>query len=540
MRKILISKYIYFLFLICATLISCNEENEFPVDKSYERMFRPHTLLAEDITATSVTLTWPVVKGTSSYILEVAKGSSFDQIDKSYEFKADEVPSITTDLKFIVTNLVGVTSYTARVKVTSKAGIPDSEYSMVSFSTPAEQILLPVTNLEYTSAIINWQAGLEVTHLSVTASGGPTQKVEISADEKTAGAKSLSGLKQGTAYTVEIYNTDTNKRGSTTFTTPSLTLPAAEQSIFLSKTDMLNQTSIDSLTKSTVFVFKAGGVYSNNVGLVLKENLSVTFYGEPLSPAPILAWNGVTLPPTAGTIRFENLDITGYEYLNGVETSNKRSYIFNQSAASQTEAVIFENCTVRNLGNTPFRVQSTNQISIGKVAFNKCLVFDCGLGGNYAVVHSTVATGKISNIEITNSTLYNIGFGLILHNAVGSEAVKVENCTLNDIIGDTRYLIDYNAQTVNNFSFANCILGKSKSAAGTARGIRIAGTGVTVTNSYKTTDFVATGQASTIIGGLIEYSKASTDLFVDAANGDFNLKDQNFAGKGSAGDQRWK
>jgi hypothetical protein len=546
MRKILMSKYIYCLLFLFTALFSCKDENEFPVDKSYERMFRPHTLVAEDITATSVKLTWPIVTGTSSYILEMAKGNTFDQIVKTYEFKADELnhPTDATDLEFTVSDLVGVTDYSARIKVTSKAGIPDSEYSMVSFSTPAEQIMLPVTELEYTSAMINWKPGVEVTHLNVTASGGQAQKVEITADEKTAGQKSLPALNQGTTYTVEIYNTDSNKRGNITFTTPSLNLPAADQVIFLKKTDVFSQATIDTLTKSPVIVFPAGGVYSNNSALVLKNGLSITFYGEPLSPMPILAWNGVTLPATAGTIRFENLDITGLQYDNGVETTTKRSYIFNQSVASQTEAVIFENCKIRNFANTPFRIQSSNPIAVGRLVFNKCIAFDCGVNasgnGSYSFIHNSVATGKINTIEITNSTLYNIGYSLILHNLSGSESVKIEKCTFNDFVGDGRYTIDYNNQVVGTFSLANCILGKTKSPANTASGIRIAGAAVTAINSYKTSDFIATAQATKVIGGLIEYTKASTDLFIAPTDGDFNFKDQNFEGKDLAGDPRWK
>ena len=76
-----------------------------------------------------------------------------------------------------------------RIKVASKSGIPESEYSEVTFTTPAEQIMTGVTNLDYTAATINWTAGVEVTHVNLTFAGGAVQKIDISGDEKAAGSK---------------------------------------------------------------------------------------------------------------------------------------------------------------------------------------------------------------------------------------------------------------------------------------------------------------------------------------------------------------
>ncbi|WP_460880806.1 DUF5123 domain-containing protein [Pontibacter rugosus] len=56
-------------------------------------------------------------------------------------------------------------------------------------------------------------------------------------------------------------------------------------------------------------------------------------------------------------------------------------------------------------------------------------------------------------------------------------------------------------------------------------------------SSYATSDYNATGNQ---IPNLTVYSGTAADLFQDPNNGNFTIKDANFAGKGSAGDPRWR
>jgi hypothetical protein len=68
-------------------------------------------------------------------------------------------------------------------------------------------------------------------------------------------------------------------------------------------------------------------------------------------------------------------------------------------------------------------------------------------------------------------------------------------------------------------------------------------TQITATGSYKTKDFseaAAVADGTVIVFLADSYAKNSTDLFVDAANGNFKIKDASFAGKFTAGDPRWR
>lgn len=186
------------------------------------------------------------------------------------------------------------------------------------------------------------------------------------------------------------------------------------------------------------------------------------------------------------------------------------------------------------------RIQSANAITINKFVINNCIIDDIGdngTNGTYALVNSNVATGKINNITITNSTFSNLGYGLILHTNAPSLSVTVENNTFYNVIGDGRYFIDYNAQTIaNGFSFKNNIVGKSLSPLGTARGIRSA-TAPSVANNYKTSDAVISANP---FPGIIDYSGTSSGLFTAPGTKNFKIKDDAFAGKSSAGDPRWR
>jgi hypothetical protein len=142
-------------------------------------------------------------------------------------------------------------------------------------------------------------------------------------------------------------------------------------------------------------------------------------------------------------------------------------------------------------------------------------IADAGPGtGNYSLINSNVATGKINNITLTNNTFSNIGYGLILHNAAPSVSVTVDNNTFYNVTGDTRYFIDYNAQTISGgFSFKNNIVGKTLSPLGTGRGIR-SGTAPTVLNNYQTSDALF---ISNPIPSITTYANPSTTLFTAPA-----------------------
>lgn len=518
------------LVIIGLTVTSCRKMNEWELDESHSRLFRPSEFLAS-VDGVTVKLTFKGKPGINKYIVELSKDSlQFSQIIKTYTSSAVKEAA---GYSFVIPDLLDPnTQYSARIKgADTTAAKAESEWAAVTFKTKTEQIMYGVelADLTTTTAKLKWKIPNQVTHFMIGAT-----RYNISAEEMLVGEKLISALTPATSYTAVLYY-NTSIRGTNEFTTIS-TLPTGPNVINVGPADDL-AAMVQSAANGTIFVVLQGSKYNSDNAVVIPAGVSLTLFGQDGPNKPVISFNGITLAASAGTLKFENIDFTGYA--DGDPTKAKRSYIFNQSAANTTAEINFENCTIRNFANTPMRLQGANAITIDKFIINKCLVYDIGdnsANGTYAFIHSGAANGRINNISIKNSTIYKIGYGLIVHNTTPSLSLAIENCTFNNIVGNGRLFIDYNAQAVGSFSFNNNIFGKTLSPLGTAKGIRYAGANLVVNNSYMTTDAVLTGNTFSTTA----YNGLSTKLFSNPDNGDFQIIDNAFEGKATAGDPRWR
>lgn len=500
-----------------------------------ERMFTP-TNLKVTAAETKATITWNKSLFSDglgvTYTLEVSTKADFSGTP-AYTTVVDTTQAIVTDA-----NVQIKTPYYARVKANSASGTAESKGWVVTtttFTITGEQLFLPVDDAKLTAltAVLSWKVTAGLTRIVLTPAGGTATDYPLSTDELTAGTKAFGGLLPSKQYAAELFAGSISK-GQVTFTTKSGP-PTGATTINVTPTDDL-AAMIAAAVPGTVFLLQQGTVYKTDNLIALPANAAITIWGDHGPNKAVLAFNGFTLPATAGTIHFENVDLTGYQ--NNDPAGTKRNYIFNQSAASVTESIEFENCTIRNFTNTPMRIQS-GSITVNNFKINNSIVFDCGVntsGGTYALVHNNQSGSKINNISITNSTLYRIGYSVILHNASPSQSVLIESCTIDNSLGDGRYLIDYNAQTASSLQINNSIIGKTLSPAGSARGIRIA-SAYTVNNSYQTADAVIAANPFT---GITNYTGNSTALFTDPSTGNYLIKDGSFAGKSNSGDPRWR
>jgi hypothetical protein len=528
----------FFIGLFSFGFISCDDLVD-PIvsDLEFDRQFTP-TRITTTNGQTQATIQW-----SASLFSETGAVTYKVEVSKTLAFTVIEYSTTTSELQAVVTNqsIEIKQEHFARVKALGATETEDSGWIVSgAFQITGEQIFSNVTeaDLTHSSVTLKWVSGGNVTSITLTPDNGAPTEYPITDEEKTANVKTITGLTQGTNYTAEIFDGGTS-RGVTTFTTFSLEVPEAELIVVL-EDDKLIEEQIDFSTvsvSSVTVVFEQGKVYNSGATMVLTtNNVNIHFYGMPGPDKPIVSFSLLTLPALGGEIKFSNLDLTGYP--NGDPTATKRAYIFNQSAATQTSEIVFENCIIRNFENTPVRIQGGNAIDINNLVVNNCIVYDVSTGGqNYAFINNTATNGRVNNIEITNSTFYHLKIGLILHNATPSQSLKISDCTVDDICIDGRALVDYNAQTVGTFTFTANILGKTKGTS-TVRGIRIASASVTVpSSSFITADYIV---ANNPIGGVTTYAGLSTDLFQNTATGDFNFKDTNFAGKSTAGDPRWR
>ncbi|ADY53889.1 hypothetical protein Pedsa_3354 [Pseudopedobacter saltans DSM 12145] len=532
-----INKRIFGIILIMGTVISllpsCEKFNDWEVDDSYNRLFRPSTLTA-DVVGVTTTLKWKGMPKTNSYVIELSKDSlKFNSIISTYETKGTKTGN---DLSFEIPGLLDPnTQYSARIKGVDKTGTTsDSEWISVAFKTKTEQILNVVmaSDLTTTTAVLKWEVSPYVTHFMIGSN-----KYNISEQEKSEGKKIISGLTPETKYTATIYN-DLIARGSREFTTLAV-LPEGPNVIQVQSGDDF-ATMLANAIDGTTFVLFRNTVYKASDAINIPDNISITIWGQGGGNKPVLAFNGINLV-RAKTIKFENIDITGYQ--DNDNTKPKRNYIFNlgNGNGGTVNELNFENCIIRNFVNTALRIQNSTTVSIDRLIVNNCIVTDVGNNGSngtYAFIHVNAnanAQSKISNITIANSTFSGIGYGLILHNTSASSSLTVENNTFYNTTGDGRYFIDYNTFSAGTISIKNNILAKSLSLAETARGIRISG-GFTAVNTYKTNDLKFVSNAT----GFLDYDGSASQLFVDPSTGNFRIKDNGFAGKSTSGDPRWR
>ncbi|AEW01547.1 hypothetical protein A4D02_05990 [Niastella koreensis] len=485
---------------------------------------------------TIATLSWKASLYTTgnadvSYTIELSRDSLFAG--------TPELSQVTKNTSITVTDrqLAVKQKYFARLKANAAGNSEESHWLHSNSMTPikGEQYMRPILDGELTDTkvTLRWVVNPGFTKITLTPKTGTPISVNLDPADITAGTKTISVLTPKTTYDAAIFLGPAQK-GYLTFTSFAGT-PTGANVVMVQPTDDL-ATILTTAAPGTTFVLQQGTKYTTDNPIVLPNNASFTIWGQTGPNRPILAFNVMTLPSTAGVIKFENLDITGYQ--NADPALTKRNYIFNQSAGSTTAEINFENCIIRNMGFTPLRVQGANPINIDRIVVNKCIVYDISnsSGGNYAFINNTVATSKFNNIFITNSTFYNIGFALIYHNLAPSTTVQVDNNTFYNTTAVTRYFIDYNAQIIGTFTFANNIIGKTISTTD-SRGIR-AGTAPSVgLNTYKTTDCIF---STNPIANVADYGKASTDLFTNPAAGNFVYKDVTFFGRSSCGDPRWQ
>jgi len=538
--KSVINKYkriIVPAMVLALGIVSCRKDEV--GSNELVRMFMPGdiSVVSGD---TIATLSWKAslyTTGTDvSYTIELSRDSLFAG--------TPELSQVTQSTQITVTDrqLAVRQKYYARLKANAIGNSDESKWLHSSGMTPikGEQYLRPILDGELTDnkVTLRWVVNPGFTKITLTPGTGSPITVNLDATDIAAGKKTISGLSPKTTYDAAIFLGPAQK-GYLTFTTFAGT-PTGANVVMVQPTDDLATMLATSVATGTIFVLQQGTKYTNDGTIKLPDNASFTIWGQPGPVKPILAFNLVTLPVNGGgIIKFENLDITGYQ--NADPALTKRAYFFNQGASSTTAEINFENCTIRNMANSPLRLQgnlNTIVINIEKVIVNKCIVYDIGWpGGSYAFIHNTAVAGKYNNIVVTNNTFYNIGYGLIVHNTLAPASVQVDNNTFYNVTGDAHYMFDFKALVIPNFSFINNVVGKTASAAGTAKGVQ-SGTPPTVgNNTYKTTDCIF---ASSPIANVVDYGKASTDLFVDPAAANFIFKDVNFLGRSTSGDPRWR
>jgi hypothetical protein len=522
------------VFCFIGSFTACENE-ETPLELPY--LFRPVNFKAS-LNKTVATFSWAKVDSAVSYTLQVSTDS--------LNFTAPVVDTTITGLNYSY-EFAGSTEFFARVKANDADPAKDSEFNLIVFSTPSENIFEGYISemTGWQTVLIKWLPGSKVTNLMITSQDQTTKSVPIPAANAASGEILVTDL-TNSVYSVKIQN------GSILRGTVSVLV---EGDVLLNPGDNL-VTAIDNAVPGQVIVLAQGEIYSvgiatYRIGKNIKikgenpYNLSVVCMteGGPTSTTSMLNFvDGSAM----NFVRFENIDFTGYCGNNPAGT--KIGYLFNNNVLTTVSNLSFNNCRLHNFGNTPMRLQGAKNQVIDTLIFNSCTIFDIGFSSTYAVVNSNSAD-LFNNINFINCTVYNFKGSLILRTGQTLKTVNVTNCTIDQGMkddGSSRYLIDLNTAvfTGSGVTIKNCVIGKTGGAKG-ANGIRyVDGTAVTVSGCFYTSDYVddpiPMGTTSTSLKPrMTSYNGTEANLWTDPLNGIFTLKDTGFAGKGWSGDLRW-
>ncbi|GAB3533827.1 DUF4957 domain-containing protein [Pontibacter brevis] len=501
------------------------------------RMFTP----AGDVRAvsgeTQVKLTWPASLYTTNnsgvtYTVEVAADTLF-QTPIVLSVQTDTAGVVFTDEQLEVRQ-----KYFARIKANALGERPESKNWVVSsgFTIRGEQIFQALLNSDITDrgVLLKWRERQGLTRIVLTpqnAAGEPAGEpieVELAEEDLASRTKLVTGLSASTTYRAEIFRGN-RLVGYQTFTTNA---PVVGNVI-----DLTSFTDRPSVLEDTLLQVESGSI------VVLKKGVTYTISSTLDLDRSVTIMSENTVNPDKATIFFtsnfniaEGSQIDSVVFKDVVMRSNDYggTYVFNIDNPSTIGKIKFESSRAEIF-------RGIARIKTGGVTVDQFIVTNSIIDSlsNYGVLTVDNSGATVNNIIFSNSTFYKIERPIVSKS--GANSIIIENSTFNEAPEAGRYLIDYSSNNVSGgITFRNNIVGRGKKVGedDAVKGIRAgSSTLITSSGSYATSDYNATGNQ---IPNLTVYSGTAADLFQDPKNGNFTIKDPNFAGKSSAGDPRWR
>lgn len=540
MKNILYNRRIVLALLIVVTVIgSCKKEFDSEFDLS--RNFSPNgwNIIQRE---TDVEINWSpslFSTGDLSYTIELSKTQTFQTID----FTATADTTVVT----VNNTQIGVrVPYYARVKALGNGTQEESKWFVTpeTFMIVGEQFFLPIgpNDLIDIAVILRWTATPGLTKITLAQGSNPAIDIPLDATDLAATMKQINGLTPNTTYTAELY-AGTLFKGILTFTTrAALAGSVIDLRSFSGQPGILADT-IPDVAAGSIVVLKKGETYTIPSTMDIPRAITI-MPGFDFSTAETKIFMGgssFNIPAGSDIDSIVFKDVTLYSDGYGSK------YVFNISRACNINKIRFDNCRVEIFRGV-VRLQSA-VITVKDFVVNNCIMDSLS---NYAVFSIDNVNCKADNITLTNSTFYKAE--RIITSRSNSVSIKIENCTFNEAPSGNNYLINYqDGSTLNKvttgINISNCIFGIGKTTTSSSnrsvRGIR-ADASVTVSNSYKTSDFTYVPIPDPpngdpfAIPSLINYAGTSEQLWESPYTGNFSIIDNSFAGRNSAGDPRWR
>ena len=518
--------------LVASAIISC--QKHYDGNFTLPRQFKPGDI---NIAAgeTKATLSWLASlfsDSATTYTVQVSQDSTFGG-NIVFDRVVNTTSAVVTDSVLHVRQF-----YYARVKANSVGSTSESGWVLSSkFSISGEQIFLPlgVSDIIDNAVRLKWKITPGLTQIVMTPEGGTSFTVNLTPADVAAGLRIISGLTPNTNYSAEIFDA-TKSKGYLIFkTTAPLSGNIVDLREITGRPSVLADT-LPLIPDNSTVLLKRGLTYLISTNLNLSQSVKIMSGADLADPTQaiisLLANFNITAGSTIDHLDFQDVALIATDYTS--------KYVFNISNACTINRISFETCRIEQMRGV-CRLQ-TAVISLSNYTINNCIIDSIS---NYGIITIDNVNCKADNISITNSTIYKTERGVIsTKQTQGSTSVRIDKCTFNEapLANSTAsYFVDYNTFNVTNgVTISNCIFGRGKPNGDSVRvrDIRVgSSTTVTSTNNYQTSDHIIVANALTPV---IAYSGTSYALWMDPNAGNFKFADNNFAGKNTAGDPRWK
>lgn len=535
MRKISFYKNISSYLFILGILVSfgsCKDDaNDWGVDESADRVFSPVTFETQNVEAISVNLRFSSVPNAKTYVFEFSQDSlEFNSIVSTMEVAATNLvlDTTATSKAYIATQngLTAETRYSARLKVISDNELPESKWVECTFKTTKEQILDAVSDITESSATITWLGGSDVTSLKLKEEpyvDGTSTEIKLAADNIAEGKVTISGLKENTNYTIEIYK-DKLKRGSRTFTTEEA-MPTEGVKHYLKASDNIVDYLSTVADDEVLLIIPAGTTYD------ISDSWSI-----PSHIKTLILWGRTETGKVAAAIKLKEMKIDNsvsnfkirIHNLDMIGTDSTADYILNDNPSSARTISEFK-IDKSTLSSFRAVIRGRGNLTINKIDIDNCIVSNIGGFGLINIDNSV----NVSDIYISNSTMYTFIKADIIKSLSQINSLIIDHCTFYNTQDESKYVFTGNTLPTT-LKISNSIFSGSKSVV--VKGSNPKAIGTIVFGSYKTTEYVI--NSGNPLTGIEDYNKTSTDLFKDPVNADFTIIDLNIGGN-EPGDPRW-
>jgi hypothetical protein len=516
-------KKLFILLAITACMYaSCKKAT----DLTPPRLFKPVPDAELKADSNTIVASWQKISGATAYEIQLSR-DTFQTINASVVL--DTNVAVIKKLFFNQLYQVQVRAIAADTTMNSKWS------SLGAIKTLSSILKVPgLDDITYNSVRVRWVTkGAPVTAIKIikTADSSLIASAPLSADDVANEYKIISGLEMSNKYTIFLYSGQ-DERGYVDFSTKAPFSGAVIDLTAITGRPGVLADTLPVIPSGSTVLLKRGETY--NISSTITLSKSVTIMSAPdlsiTQQARIFFTSNFVFG--AGS----SVDYITFSDVYLVSDNYGARFVFNNSNSANVGKISFMNSRVEIF-------RGIVRLQAGTTTVNDLVIDNCIIDsiGSYAMVNIQLATTRINNISITNSTIYKVEGGI--SSAQPSTSVLISDCTFNEApLGNNKNAyLDYGSNNITaGVTVSNCIFGIGKNSAGniTVKAIKVGtGTVIAASNNYRTQDYKSGGND---IPNVIIYNRPSTQLWADPANGNFQIADITFPGRNSTGDPRWR